>query len=599
MTNISDELIQKLVSEKKYETIQEFASVTHMGQKPICFHEYNGTEIRAFEQDGNINVLYPEHPTAIQESALAKAISTGSIFDDAEEVSRGAKYINFIILPSRAFGMSNSVSPPKQLMTLTKACIGQMDDQGRLPCSQACIDNGYNFQKDMFQAGMTGHDHADIVRHHLGIPDSEDHLPKCLAADSYACHKGLEKLKPFNPEDTLDKDDYEEIDPTAEAAEIVEDIEKSKLEEDNEKLPTDTSDGEKEEDISVDDPEDSKDEDEDSDDDDAEEADIDDEDDDEDEDDEEDDDEEDDDEEDDDEESEESETVQEFVVTLPANIRKKMTKICKVIVSDLNKVIDLYESDRLSRGKVINLYGSKTIKSSSTIKVSDSYSVERPNEYDLKSGEMMYLYQCRDYCRAITGKKKYSKKFSHDELNAISKVEKCVSDIIEDLESIISDPEGYDKLIKNVIKNGKETINAITAMTRGFEASMNAKEDEVVSESETIEEGFISKRPKKLKPLKARETVSYITVELNAIRDANDQAMLSGYICSKLELVDFYINCLDTQDDRYVVPHNRAYLVQFQTDLNRLLTQVLAIKPINKQDRIWQVNVNYPEGWRV
>ena len=123
MTNISDELIQKLVSEKKYETIQEFASVTHMGQKPICFHEYNGTEIRAFEQDGNINVLYPEHPTAIQESALAKAISTGSIFDDAEEVSRGAKYINFIILPSRAFGMSNSVSPPKQLMTLTKACI--------------------------------------------------------------------------------------------------------------------------------------------------------------------------------------------------------------------------------------------------------------------------------------------------------------------------------------------------------------------------------------------------------------------------------------------------------------------------------------------
>ena len=59
MTNISDELIQKLVSEKKYETIQEFASVSHMGQKPLCFHEYNGTEIRAFEQDGNINVLYP------------------------------------------------------------------------------------------------------------------------------------------------------------------------------------------------------------------------------------------------------------------------------------------------------------------------------------------------------------------------------------------------------------------------------------------------------------------------------------------------------------------------------------------------------------
>lgn len=587
MTNISDELIQKLIGEKKYETIQEFASISHMGQKPICFHEYNGTEIRAFEQGGNINVLYPEHPTAIQESALAKAISTGSIFDDAEEVSRGVKYINLTIIPARAFAKSNDVGLPKQLTTLTKACIGQMDDQGRLPCSPACIENGYNFQKDMLCAKMNGHEHSDVVRHHLGIPDSEDHLPKCLAADSYACHKGLEQIKPFNPEDSIEREDYEEIDPTAEAAEIVENIEKSKLEEDNEKLPTD-NDGEKEEDISVDDPEDSEDED-------AEEADMDEDDDDEDDDAEDSDEDEDEDKDDDDEEK----TVQEFVVTLPRNIRKKMTRISKVIISDLEKLIKLYEDDRLSRGKVINLYAPTKMKSSSTVKYSDSYSVEYPNEYDVKSGEMMYLYQCRDYCRAITGKKKYSKKFSHDELNAIKHAEECVSDIIEDLESIISDPEGYDKLIKNVIKNGKDTINALNAMTRGFEASMNAKEDEVVSETETIEEGFISKRPKKLKPLKARETVSYITVELNAIRDANDQAMLSGYICSKLELVDFYINCLDTQDDRYVVPHNRAYLVQFQTDLNRLLTQVLAIKPINKQDRIWQVNVNYPEGWRV
>lgn len=418
MTNISDELIQKLIGEKKYETIQEFASISHMGQKPICFHEYNGTEIRAFEQDGNINVLYPEHPTAIQESALAKAISTGSIFDDAEEVSRGVKYINLTIIPARAFAKSNDVGLPKQLTTLTKACIGQMDDQGRLPCSPACIENGYNFQKDMLCAKMNGHDHADVVRHHLGIPYSEDHLPKCLAADSYACHKGLEQIKPFNPEDSIEREDYEEIDPTAEAAEIVENIEKSKLEEDNEKLPTD-NDGEKEEDISVDDPDDSEDED-------AEEADMDEDDDDEDDDAEDSDDDEDDDEDDEDEDNDENE-----------------------------------------------------------------------------------------------------------------------------------------------------------------------------DEDEIVEEGFISKRPKKLKPLKARETVSYITVELNAIRDANDQAMLSGYICSKLELVDFYINCLDTQDDRYVVPHNRAYLVQFQTDLNRLLTQVLAIKPINKQDRLWQVNVNYPEGWRV
>lgn len=111
------------------------------------------------------------------------------------------------------------------------------------------------------------------------------------------------------------------------------------------------------------------------------------------------------------------------------------------------------------------------------------------------------------------------------------------------------------------------------------------------------EEAFISKRPKKLKPI-PRDVVAYITVEMNAIQDSNDQAMLSGYTCSKLELVDFYLNVIDTNDERYIVPHSRQYLIQMQNDLNRLLTQILKIRPVNKNDRVWQVNVNYPEGWR-
>lgn len=106
-----------------------------------------------------------------------------------------------------------------------------------------------------------------------------------------------------------------------------------------------------------------------------------------------------------------------------------------------------------------------------------------------------------------------------------------------------------------------------------------------------FEEGFLSKRPKKLKPI-PREVIAYITVELNNIQDANDQAMLSGYTCSKLELVDFYLNCIDTNDPRYIVPHNKQYLEQMQRELNSLLAQILRIRPINKSDRVW--NVNYP-----
>jgi hypothetical protein len=108
--------------------------------------------------------------------------------------------------------------------------------------------------------------------------------------------------------------------------------------------------------------------------------------------------------------------------------------------------------------------------------------------------------------------------------------------------------------------------------------------DEVYDEY--IQEGLF-KRPKKLKPI-PRDVVAYITVEINAIKDANDQAMLASYTCAKLELVDFYITCIDTKDERYIVPHTRQYLVQMQNDLNRLLTRILQIKPINHNDRMWK-----------
>lgn len=121
--------------------------------------------------------------------------------------------------------------------------------------------------------------------------------------------------------------------------------------------------------------------------------------------------------------------------------------------------------------------------------------------------------------------------------------------------------------------------------------------DKHIGHDDTYEEGFFTKRPKKLKPI-PRDVVAYITVEMNAIQDTNDQAMLSGYTCSKLELVDFYLNVIDTNDQRYIVPHTREYLVQIQNDLNRLLKQILSIKPINRADRVWKANVTYPEGWR-
>ena len=111
------------------------------------------------------------------------------------------------------------------------------------------------------------------------------------------------------------------------------------------------------------------------------------------------------------------------------------------------------------------------------------------------------------------------------------------------------------------------------------------------------QEGFFSKKPKRLKPIEARSIIAYVTNEMHAIRDTNDQAMLSGYVCSKLETADFYLSCIDNNDGRYIVPHDRAFMVNYINQLNRLLTEILKIRPVDKQDRVWKVNVNYPKGW--
>lgn len=152
------------------------------------------------------------------------------------------------------------------------------------------------------------------------------------------------------------------------------------------------------------------------------------------------------------------------------------------------------------------------------------------------------------------------------------------------------DDEGEDDEITD---DGEvESKSSKSSKNKSKKKDKDKEEEEEPEEEDEFEEAYIGegffKRPKKLKPI-PRDIVAYITIEMNAIKDSNDQAMIAGYCSAKLELVDFYLNCIDTQDERYIVPHNRQYLVQMQTELNSLLKRILQVKPINKYDRIWGV----------
>lgn len=191
-------------------------------------------------------------------------------------------------------------------------------------------------------------------------------------------------------------------------------------------------------------------------------------------------------------------------------------------------------------------------------------------------------------------------------MNQLHELDHCDSEEVNKLTDHYLDTKDHYSLPNDLKDDIADSVDEIKDINKhkdeepvdddDFEDDEDDK-DKDKKDDETYEEGFFSRRPKKLKPI-PRDVVAYITVEMNAIKDSNDQAMLAGYTCSKLELVDFYLNCLDTNDERYSVPHTKQYLVQMQTDLNNLLNQILKLKPINRSQGIWKQNVTLPEGWR-
>ena len=148
--------------------------------------------------------------------------------------------------------------------------------------------------------------------------------------------------------------------------------------------------------------------------------------------------------------------------------------------------------------------------------------------------------------------------------------------------------------VKSALKEARDLQKPV--MKSSYKTEYKAPKYEYDEYEMYQESHAILVKPKRLKPI-PRDVIAYITTQKNSIRDTNDQAMISGYTCSKLELVDFYLNCIDTKDYRYIVPHNRQYLIQMQNDLNRLLQEILRVKPVNRLDRVWRINVTYPEGY--
>jgi len=101
-------------------------------------------------------------------------------------------------------------------------------------------------------------------------------------------------------------------------------------------------------------------------------------------------------------------------------------------------------------------------------------------------------------------------------------------------------------------------------------------------------------RPKKLPKFPAN-MLSYIQIEGEAIKDANDKQMISSYAHSKLEKIDWYIEVLKSGSNKYVVPHSLEHLQDLRERLLAVIKGVMDV-PIPKGDRSL-MDIKYPEGY--
>lgn len=156
-------------------------------------------------------------------------------------------------------------------------------------------------------------------------------------------------------------------------------------------------------------------------------------------------------------------------------------------------------------------------------------------------------------------------------------------------------------------ENLKAIRSAYTYLQEGFidsgawEKSNGIWQDQQVDLQETYhhpdpEVAYLQEanRVKKLKKL-PRDLVAYITIETESIEDANDKMMIASYCLGKLDIVEWYIELIDTANPRYIVPHPRPYLVTLRTELLECYKNIMATKIPDKKNRPY-LDVQYPAG---
>lgn len=189
--------------------------------------------------------------------------------------------------------------------------------------------------------------------------------------------------------------------------------------------------------------------------------------------------------------------------------------------------------------------------------------------------------------KSYAAPEKEKKKIVEDMKSMIKELKEAC-DIDENIQDLILFPEAvndylFGKYDKNIAKADQAWINE-NVDVKGMQENKD-------KQAKVLYEKFGVKKLKKI-PM---DTIAYIQIEAESIKDSNDKMMIASYCCGKIELVEWYIELIDVGSSKYIVPHNRQYLENMRTQLLACYKKIMAT-PIPKADRPI-ISVQYPKGY--
>lgn len=183
------------------------------------------------------------------------------------------------------------------------------------------------------------------------------------------------------------------------------------------------------------------------------------------------------------------------------------------------------------------------------------------------------------------------------------KEKKKILEDVKDMIKVLKESCKYDDNIKT-LSYLPESVDDL--LSGKFDEQIQIADDKFIREQVDFDDMRNQKDPKvtylqeafgvkKLKKIPT-DLVAYITIETEAIKDANDKMMIASYTLGKIEIVEWYIELLEVGSKKYIVPHTKPYLESVRTQLLACFKKIMDT-PIPKSKDRPLIDIKYPKGY--